>query len=112
MRLPKLSLLVLLLMSCTQQAERWVSSTIDGRSTSSFTLVTRGGKIVGGHDGCNGWAISDQPGMITMDAQECPPDPTRDAYWMLARASGTVRHQDGTKLLARAGDHVGVFVRR
>jgi hypothetical protein len=112
MRLLVLGTLTLSLGSCTQQPERWISSTIDDRPTSSFRLVTRGGEVVGGHDGCNGWAVSDQPGLITMDAQECPPDPMRDAYWSLARSNGTTRHREGDKLVARAGGHIGVFVRR
>jgi hypothetical protein len=112
MRLLTISALILSLASCAKQPEKWVSSTIDGRPTSSFALVTRGSEIVGGHDGCNGWAVSDQPGLITMDAQECPPDPMRDAFWALARGSGTTRHREGDRLVARAAGHIGIFVRR
>jgi hypothetical protein len=110
MRLP--ILLALTLTACAQQPVNWVSATIDGRSTNSFALVTRGGEIIGGHDGCNAWGLSDQPGLITMDAQECPPDTMRDVYWRLARAKEATRNREGHMLVVRAGQHAGIFVRR
>ncbi len=99
----------LLLASCGAAQEKWASATIDGAPRPDFTLVTRGGEIVGGHDGCNGWGRSDQPGLITIDLQECPPDPVRDAYWKLATGEGATFSRDGSRLVARNAGHVGVF---
>ena len=109
MRAALLSLL--LLASCDAPQEKWVSATIDGRPRSDFTLVTRGGEIVGGHDGCNGLGRSDQPGLITIDLQECPPDPVRDAYWKVALGEGATLARQGTRLVARQAGHVGVFAK-
>lgn len=99
-----------LLASCAAQPqERWVSATIDGQRRSDFVLVTSGSEIVGGHDSCNGWGLSDQPGLITIDLEECPQDPVRDAYWAIARGVGATRSQQGNRLVARNAEHVGVF---
>ncbi len=74
-------------------------------------MLTRGAKVVGGHDGCNGWGPSEQPALIIMDAQECPPDAHREAYWALARGHGATYLLGKTRLTARHGKHVGVFVK-
>lgn len=104
--------LSVLLVSCTaQETERWESSTIDGRPASGFVLAMRGGEVVGGHDGCNGWGISEHPDLIVMETEECPPDSTRDVYWVLARGNETAYSRQGSKLIARGGQHTGVFVR-
>ena len=104
--------LSVLLVSCTaQKTERWESSTIDGRRARGFTLAIRGDEVIGGHDGCNGWGISENPDLIVMEAQECPPDPARDAYWILARGKETSYSPQGDKLVARGGPHIGLFIR-
>jgi hypothetical protein len=110
-RMRPVFLSLLLLAACDPPQAKWVSATIDGRPRSDFTLVTRGEEVVGGHDGCNGWGRSDQPGMITIDLQECPPDPVRDAYWRVATGKGATLSRQGTRLVARNTGHVGVFAK-
>lgn len=101
-----------LLAACGhERTERWEAVTIDGRSASGFVLVTRAEIVIGGHDGCNGWGLSNQPGMIVSDAQECPPDPMRDAYWSLATGRGASHTRTGNRLVARAPSHSAVFRR-
>jgi len=102
----------LLLASCLlSQQEEWTSVTIDARSASGFTLVIKDGKVIGGHDTCNGWGLSDQPGLIVMTAQECPSDKNNDAYWALVRGEGATYDPQGAKLIAKQGRHIGVFRR-
>lgn len=84
---------------------------IDGQHKSDFQLVTRGGNIVGGHDSCNGWGRSDQEGLITIDLEECPHDPLRDAYWILATGQGAVITRQPDRLVIRNDGHIGTFVK-
>jgi hypothetical protein len=101
-----------LLAACGQgKSERWEAVTIDGRPASGLVLVMRGKAVVGGHDGCNGWGVSDQPGMIVTDAQECPPDPMRDAYWALATGPSATHTRARDQLVARTPNHSAVFRR-
>jgi hypothetical protein len=72
-------------------------------------LVMRNGEVIGGHDGCNGWGLSDQPGLIVSDAQECPPDQMRNVYWLIATGPRTSLTKVGDQLLVRAPGHVGTF---
>jgi phage terminase large subunit-like protein len=74
-------------------------------------LVTRRDKVIGGHDRCNGWGLADQPGMIVSDAQECPRDPMRDAYWLLATGREASRTRAGSQLIARTPGHAAIFRR-
>lgn len=104
--------LCFLLASCSlSQQEEWVSVTIDGRPASGFVLAMKDGKVIGGHDSCNGWGLSDQPGLIVSTAQECPSDQRIDAYWALARGETATYDVRETRLVARQGRHVGVFRR-
>ena len=66
-------------------------------------------KVIGGHDTCNEWGLSDHPGLIVMTAQECPSDDIIKAYWGLARGKKAIYTQHGNKLIAKAGGHIGVF---
>lgn len=110
MRWPRQALLCCLLAGCGQaQPQRWEAVTIDGRPASGFVLVTHGDDVVGGHDGCNGWGLADQPGMIVSDAQECPPDPVRDAYWALATGRDASRTRAEDQLIVRAPGHSAIF---
>ena len=72
-------------------------------------LVMKGGEIIGGHDTCNGWGLSEHPDLLVMTAQECPLDDNTKAYWALARGEGATYAQRGTKLIAKRGAHIGVF---
>ena len=104
--------LSLLLGSCgLPPNERWEAVTIDGQPAPEFVLVTRARKVIGGHDGCNGWGLADQPGMIVSDAQECPPDPMRDVYWLLARGGHRIRTASGNELVIRSNGHCALFRR-
>jgi hypothetical protein len=109
----RVSAMSLLLAACTaQEPERWQAVAIDGRPAAGLRLIIRDGKVIGGNDGCNGWSLSDQPGMIVSDAQECPPSATRDAYWTLARGVGATYSRAGGKLVVHTGKHSGVFSRQ
>lgn len=100
----------LMLLSCSpNEQEKWASVTIDGRRASGFVLVMKDGEVIGGHDTCNEWGLSDQPGLIVVTAQECPPDDITEAYWALARGERATHTQHGTKLIAKRGEHIGVF---
>lgn len=103
------ALLSCLLAACGQAHERWEAVTIDGQPASGFVLVTRDDDVVGGHDGCNGWGLADQPGMIVSDAHECPPDPMRDAYWAIATRRNDSHLRAGDQLIARTPSHSAVF---
>lgn len=112
MRWPLPALLSCLLAACGHpQSQRWEAVTIDGQPASGFVLVTRGDDVVGGHDGCNGWGLADQPGMIVSDAQECPPDPRRDAYWALATGGNASHSRAKDRLIARTPGHSAIFKR-
>ena len=100
----------LMLASCSRsQQEKWTSVTIDARRASGFVLVMQDGEVIGGHDTCNGWGLSDQPGLLVTTAQECPSDENTQAYWALARGEGATYNQQGNKLIAKQGQHIGVF---
>jgi hypothetical protein len=92
-----------------ERTQRWEAVTIDGQPASGFVLVTRNEVVIGGHDGCNGWGLADQPGMIVSDAQECAPDPMRDAYRAVAIGREASHTRAGDQLIARAPGHSAVF---
>jgi hypothetical protein len=99
-----------MLLSCSPyEQEEWGSVTLNGRRASGFVLILNEGEVIGGHDTCNGWGLSDQPDLIVMDAQECPSDDNTEAYWALARGEGATFTQHGTKLIIKRGEHTGVF---
>jgi hypothetical protein len=111
MRAPRLVLFALMVpISCsTPKQENWVSITIDGKAAPGFTLLMEDGRVTGGYDGCNGWGLSFQRGLVVSDSQECPEDPVRTAYWSLARSNGVSYVREGDKLTIRSAKHFGVF---
>ena len=76
----------------------WQVEEINGSApTASFLLRIRGGRVVGGRDGCNSWGFDltqppepDGTRMVISDAQGCPLTRERNAYWR-ALGNGNVR---------------------
>ena len=93
----------------------WSALSVDGRPVPSrdYSISITGGQVSSGYDGCNGWGVSDHPDLIVVELEECPPNPTRDAYWAAVRGRGSsIELRDDDRLVTGNGRHVAVFSRR
>jgi hypothetical protein len=113
---------MLLLLSCEQASDPasdgrydglWAATTIDRQvvAPDAFLVRIRGGRVVGGKDGCNSWAFDmtrppepDGTRTIATDLMACPGVPPRPAYWR-ALGNGNVPPivTDQGELRLRAG---------
>lgn len=85
----------------------WRATAIDGQPVgrTDFLIRVRGGRVVGGKDGCNSWAYDmtqrpepDGTRMVVSDAMACPGIAQRPAYW---RALG---NGNAGPILSESGD--------
>jgi hypothetical protein len=90
----------------------WAVTMIGGEPAGpDYLLRIRGGRVVGGKDGCNSWGYDltlpprpDGTRMIISDAMACPLTPERKAYWRaLGNGNAPVRLNDDGRLLVEAG---------
>lgn len=91
----------------------WRATAIDGDPVgrADFLIRIRGGRVVGGKDGCNSWAYDmtrppepDGTRIVVSDAMGCPGIAKRPAYWRaLGNGNAVPMPTDTGALRLRAG---------
>ncbi|HEX8402841.1 MAG TPA: hypothetical protein VF628_14205 [Allosphingosinicella sp.] len=118
-------LLLLLASGCGADKDRasdgrydgmWTATTIDGQAVAprAFLVRVRGGRVVGGKDGCNHWVFDltrppepDGTRTIATDLMACPGVPPRPTYWRALGNGNAVPDMTPTgELRLRAGGSV------
>lgn len=95
----------------------WAASSIDGRAVPQFEfrVAVLDRKVVGGRDGCNDWAYTNEPGsggerMIDTTLQFCP-DNERGRIMRVLAAASNIKLLAKDKLQISAPGHQAVFRR-
>ncbi len=91
----------------------WRVTAVDGApvGTAEFLVRIRGGRVIGGKDGCNAWVYDrsrppapDGTRMVISDLTECSALPQRPAYWRALGNGNAVPELTGQgQLRLRAG---------